>query len=99
SGTYQFTRGLQTGGAGPAILATWTAPAAAVTPAFGSPLSSGRPSGEIISLIQPGTPYGSFNLNQVDLRAPKRFKFAQYRFRIDFDAYNVLNSNWPFTVT
>ena len=39
------------------------------------------------------------NLNQVDLRASKRFKFAQYRFRIDVDAYNVLNSNWPFTVT
>ena len=99
SGTYQFTRGVQTGGAGPAILATWTARAAAVSQALGRPLSAGRPSGEIISLIEPGTEYGSFNLNQVDLRASKRFKFAQYRFRIDFDAYNVLNSNWPFTVT
>ena len=90
---------MQTGGAGTAILATWTAPAAAVTQALGRPLSAGRPSGEIISLIQPGTEYGSFNLNQVDLRASKRFKFAQYRFRLDFDAYNVFNSNWPFTVT
>ena len=24
---------------------------------------------------------------------------AQYRFRVDFDAYNIFNSNWPFTVT
>jgi hypothetical protein len=99
SGTYQFTRGVQTGGAGPAILATWTAPAASVTQALGRPLSAGRPSGEIISLIQPGTVYGTNNLNQIDLRASKRFRFQQYRFRLDFDAYNVLNSNWPFTVT
>jgi hypothetical protein len=99
SGTYQFTRGVQTGGAGPAILATWTAPAAQVTQALGRPLSAGRPSGAVISLIQPGTQYGSNNLNQIDLRASKRFRFAQYRFRIDFDAYNILNSNWPFSVT
>ncbi len=98
SGTYQFTRGVQTGGAGPAIIATWTAPAAAVTQALGRPLSAGRPSGEIISLIEPGTDYGNNNLNQIDLRASKRFKVQSYRFRIDFDAYNILNSNWPFTV-
>jgi hypothetical protein len=99
SGTYQFTRGVQTGGAGTSILATWTAPAAAVTQALGRPLSAGRPSGEVISLIQPGTEYGKFNLNQVDLRASKRFRIQQYRFRIDFDAYNIFNSNWPFAVT
>src|SRR5207344_3295812 len=75
SGTYQFTRGVQTGGAGPAILATWTAPAAQVTQALGRPLSAGRPSGAVISLIQPGTQYGSNNLNQIDLRASKRFRF------------------------
>ena len=99
SGTYQFTRGVQTGGAGTSILATWTAPAAAVTQALGRPLSAGRPSGEIISLIQPGTQYGNNNLNQIDVRVSKRFKLQQVRFRVDFDAYNVLNSNWPFTVT
>jgi len=81
------------------MLATWTAPAAQVTQALGRPLSAGRPSGAVISLIQPGTQYGSNNLNQIDLRASKRFRFSQYRFRIDFDAYNILNSNWPFSVT
>src|SRR5262249_23616964 len=95
----QFTRGVQTGGAGPAIVATWTAPAASVTQALGRPLSAGRPSGEVISLIQPGTVYGDNNLNQVDLRASKRFRVQNYRFRLDFDAYTILNSNWPFTVT
>jgi hypothetical protein len=99
SGTYQFTRGVQTGGAGTSVLATWTAPAAAVTQALGRPLSAGRPNGEVISLIQPGTVYGNYNLNQVDLRASKRFRFSQYRFRVDFDAYNIFNSNWPFAVT
>jgi len=99
SGTYQFTRGVQNGGAGTSILATWTAPAATVTQALGRPLSGGRPTGEIISLIQPGTEYGQFNLNQLDLRASKRIKFDRYRFRVDFDAYNIFNSNWPFAVT
>ena len=90
---------MQNGGAGTSILATWTAPAASVTQALGRPLSGGRPTGEIISLIQPGTEYGQFNLQQLDLRASKRIKFDRYRFRIDFDAYNIFNSNWPFSVT
>jgi hypothetical protein len=46
-----------------------------------------------------GENYGNFNLNQLDVRASKRFRFAQYRFQAIFDAYNVFNSNWPFTVT
>ena len=56
SGTYQFTRGVQTGGAGTAILATWTAPAAQVD-AGARPCRCrpAAPSGAVISLIQPGT--------------------------------------------
>jgi hypothetical protein len=46
-----------------------------------------------------GENYGNYNLNQLDLRASKRFRFANYRFRIDFDGYNLFNSNWPFTVS
>ena len=32
------------------------------------------------------------------MRVSKRFSISQYRFRFDFDAYNIFNSAWPFTV-
>jgi hypothetical protein len=51
------------------------------------------------NLMAVGQNYGNDNLNQLDLRLSKRFKLNQYRFRVDFDAYNVLNSDWPFSVT
>ena len=46
-----------------------------------------------------GQNYGSQNLNQLDLRASKRIKLDQVRLRLDFDAYNIFNSDWPFAVT
>ena len=46
-----------------------------------------------------GQNYGNDNLNQLDLRASKRIKIDKFRFRVDFDAYNVFNSDWPFTVS
>jgi len=49
-------------------------------------------------LIREGLDYGDQNLHQLDLRASKRFRFNTYKVRIDFDLYNVLNSNWPYTV-
>ncbi len=101
SGTYQFSRGVQTGGAGPAVLATWSvASANFANPAFSTlgrtlnPGSANKP----IQLIREGLDYGDQNLHQLDLRASKRFRFAQYRVRFDFDLYNLFNSNWPFTV-
>ena len=45
-----------------------------------------------------GANYGFANLTQLDIRASKRFKLDNVRFRVDFDAYNLTNSNWPFTV-
>ena len=51
------------------------------------------------NLVEVGENYGNFNLNQLDIRASKRFRFDRYRFRVDFDAYNIFNSNWPFTAT
>jgi carboxypeptidase family protein len=101
SGTYQFTRGVQTGGAGPAILASWgVASASFANPAFsnlGRALNPGS-ANKTIQLIREGLDYGDQNLHQLDLRASKRFRFAQYRVRFDFDLYNVFNSNWPYTV-
>ena len=49
--------------------------------------------------MEVGENYGNFNLKQLDLRASKRIRMGQYRVRFDFDAYNVFNSNWPFTVS
>ena len=46
-----------------------------------------------------GEDYGPDNLKQLDLRLSKRFKLDRYRFRVDLDAYNVFNSDWPFTRT
>jgi hypothetical protein len=90
SGTYQFTQG-------PNILANWAVPNSLIAPALGRNLSAGATATKTVQLIEPGTVYGE-SLNQLDLRASKRFGFNRYRFRVDFDLYNVFNSNWPFTL-
>ena len=97
SGTYQFVRGVQTGGAAPSIQATWTGmPASATT--LGRAYSQGATT-KSANLIAVGADYGPNNLSQLDLRASKRFKVDRYSLRVDFDFYNVFNSDWPFTVT
>jgi hypothetical protein len=97
SGTYQFVRGVQTGGAAPSIQATWTAmPATATT--LGRAYSAGATT-KSANLIPVGLDYGPNNLHQLDLRVSKRFQVQRYRFKVDLDVYNVFNSNWPFTVT
>jgi hypothetical protein len=97
SATYQFSRGVQTGGAAPSILATWTgAPASATT--LGRAYSAGLTT-KSINLMAVGQNYGNQNLSQLDVRASKRIKLDKLRFRLDFDAYNIFNSDWPFTVS
>jgi hypothetical protein len=105
SGTFQFVRGVQNGGgtlgfasagAPPSIQAAWSTPASATT--LGRAYSSASAS-EIVNLIPVGYNYGDQNLKQLDLRFSKRIKLQKYRVRVDFDAYNVFNSNWPFTVS
>jgi hypothetical protein len=97
SGTYQFVRGVQTGGAAPSIQANWTGmPASATTLGRGFSQSATTKS---VNLIAVGADYGPNNLSQLDLRLSKRIKIDKVRFRIDGDFYNVFNSDWPFTVT
>jgi hypothetical protein len=96
SGTFQFSRGVQTGGAAPSILAQWAASASATTLGRGFAQNAAT---RTWNLMEVGENYGNYNLKQLDLRASKRIRMGQYRFRFDFDAYNVLNSNWPFTVS
>jgi hypothetical protein len=97
SATYQFSRGVQTGGAAPSILATWgTTPATATT--LGRAYSAGATT-KSVNLMAVGQNYGNQNLSQLDVRASKRIKLDKLRFRVDFDAYNLFNSDWPFTVS
>jgi hypothetical protein len=96
SGAFQFTRGVQTGGAAPSVQATWaTTPASATT--LGRAYSAAATT-KSVNLIAVGQNYGFDNLKQLDLRLSKRFKLDRYRFRVDFDAYNIFNSDWPFTL-
>ena len=101
SGSYQYSRGVQGGSiGGNAVLATWAVPNATIQQpgSLGRALSAGAAT-KVISLIEPGTNYGTENLSQLDLRASKRIRLNQLRFRVDFDAYNIFNSDWPFTVS
>ena len=88
SGTYQFTQG-------PNLLAQWTATNAQLS-AAGSTLGRALVSTtKTINIIEPGAIYGDY-LNQLDLRASRRFKLDRVTFRVDADLYNVFNSNWVF---
>jgi hypothetical protein len=101
SAVYQFSRGVQTGGAAPSILATWsTMPASATTIGqFRTPAAySAGATTKSANLMAVGANYGFVNLSQLDIRASKRIKLDKVRLRIDFDAYNITNSDWPFTV-
>jgi len=97
AGTFQFSRGIQNGGAGPSLNASW-----AVTSAQAA-LSGARAwtsvASRTINLMREGSDYGKYNLEQLDLKLAKRFTLDKVRLRVDFDLYNVLNSSWPYTVT
>ena len=100
SAIYQFSRGVQNP-AQPSIVADWAVPNAIIAQSLGRSLASGAT--KTVRLIEPGTLYntafGGVNLNQLDLRVSKRFRFNRYAVRIDADLYNAMNSNWPFTLT
>ena len=97
AGTYQFSRGVQTGGAGPSILAAWPVVNAVANPQIGRNWTSVN--SRTIGLIREGLEYGDHDLHQLDLRFSKRFDIWQARLRLDFDLYNVFNSSWPYTVS
>ena len=88
SGTYQFTQGVN-------VLAAWTATNAALT-AAGSTLGRALVStSKTFNIVAPGEVYGD-PLNQLDLRASKRFKMNRVTLKVDADLYNVFNSNWIY---
>ncbi len=98
AGTYQFSRGIQNGGAGPSLNASWALPSATAA-AIGARTWTGVAS-RTINILQEGSDYGKYNLNQLDMKLAKRFTInSKMRLRVDFDLYNVFNSSWPYTVT
>jgi hypothetical protein len=98
AGTYQFTRGIQNGGAGPSITASWAVTNAVALQQLGRNWQGGAAS-RTVQLISEGKDYGDHNLNQLDLKLAKRFTIDRVRLRVDFDLYNVFNSSWPYTVS
>jgi hypothetical protein len=97
SGTYQFSRGIQNGGAGPSLTASWAVPSATAATIGARTWTS--VASRTINLIEEGSNYGKYNLNQLDMKFAKRFTIDKVRLRVDFDLYNVFNSSWPYTVT
>jgi hypothetical protein len=97
AGTYQFSRGIQNGGAGPSLNASW-AVTSATAATIGARTWTGVAS-RTVNLFREGSDYGKYNLNQLDMKLAKRFTIDKVRLRVDFDLYNVFNSSWPYTVT
>lgn len=97
-GTYQFSRGIQSGGAGPSLTAAWAVTNAA-SAAAGGPTAWTGVASRTVALIREGANYGKYNLNQLDLKLSKRFSVDKTRLSVDFDLYNVFNSSWPYTVS
>jgi hypothetical protein len=98
AGTYQFSKGVQTGGAGPSIQASYSVTNALVQPFLGRNYRGGV-AARTVQLIREGLEYGEHDLSQLDLKFSKRFTMDRYRVRFDFDVFNVFNSSWPFTVS
>jgi len=97
SPTYQYVRGVQNGGAAPSVLATW-ATLLSTSTTLGHAYSANATT-KTANLIAVGANYGNDNLSQLDIRFSKRLRFNRRTFRVDLDAYNIFNSDWPYTVS
>ncbi|MBA3269069.1 MAG: hypothetical protein H0T71_01050, partial [Acidobacteria bacterium] len=98
AGTYQYSRGVQAGGAGgTSIGASWPVVNAVANPMIGRNFTG--VAFRTVQLIRDGLLYGDHDLSQLDMRLGKRFDVGRARLRLDFDVYNVLNSSWPYTVS
>ena len=75
AGTFQHSRGIQTGGAGPSQLANWTLTSAAAAPMIGRNWTG--VASRIVGLMWEGQDYGKHNLNQLDIKLAKRFTVGQ----------------------
>jgi carboxypeptidase family protein len=78
---------------GPSYGANYAASNAEIIPSLGRPLSGGLSTPQVaIPLVAPQTLFED-RITRLDLRLSKIFKVNRYRFQINLDAYNALNSN------
>jgi hypothetical protein len=75
---------------GPQISANYSATSAQIAPSLGRPLSSGANGTATLSLIPPGTEYGS-RAQQLDIGFRKSFRLQRGRLLATVDIYNALN--------
>jgi hypothetical protein len=80
---------------GPAIAANKVYSTAEVASSLGRPLS-GNASNVTVNLVAPGTLYGD-RRNQLDFRLTKNFKIQKVRTGVNFEIYNLFNTNAVLT--
>jgi hypothetical protein len=80
---------------GPAISANRVFLNAEVAPSLGRPLSANAQT-VTVNLVKPGILYGE-RRNQLDLRLTKGFRIQQLKAGVNFELYNIFNSNTVLT--
>jgi len=95
SGTYQNQPGAQINANSNVCSGVQTAACTAATPALGRPFT-GAPGGRFFNLIPAGEVFIE-RLNQIDFRVAKLFRFNGTRTSLNFDFYNITNSNSVIT--
>jgi hypothetical protein len=95
SGTYQNQPGAQLNANSNVCSGVQTAACTAATPALGRPFT-GAPGGRFFNLIPAGEVFIE-RLNQIDFRVAKLFRFNGTRTSLNFDFYNITNSNSVIT--
>lgn len=90
-----FVSGLFQSVPGPNIAANYNVPNAVVVPSLGRSLSGGA-TNVTINIVEPGTMYGD-RMNQLDMRLGKTVRVGQARTMLNFDLYNLFNSNAVLT--